>query len=97
MKNEKQYDIGVLEEEIFEREGVRVVFRLPRHTPIRPMKQFYRALGDGMTVSHLQTRLVRILGAIEFVIVDGFGVTKHFAYKKLGVIRQSYVKEQTDV
>lgn len=93
MKPEKLYDVGVLEEEIFEREGVRVVFRLPRHTPIRPMKRFHRALGDDMTVGHLQTRLVRILGSIEFVIIDGKGEIKHSAHTKLGALRQTYIKE----
>lgn len=93
MKNEKVYDVGMLEEEIFEREGVRVMFRIPRHTPISPMKRFHRALGDDMTVGHLQTRLVRILGSIEFVIVDGNGEVKHSVRTKLRMLRQTYTKE----
>jgi len=70
--------IRQIEEQIFQREGIRVVIRLPGFLGATPNNglgyNFERALGGDRTVAHLWFRLRRIFGGdVPFVVVRGDG------------------------
>jgi hypothetical protein len=67
-----------IEEQVFEREGIRIVIRLPGFLGSVPNHglgyNYERALGGDKQVAHLWFRLRRIFGGdVPFVVVRGDG------------------------
>jgi hypothetical protein len=83
------------EQKIFNLEGVRVALRFPKHSKLDIDYGYQRKLGDMRTVRELYNRIKKSLGdkvsEIEFVLVDGKGVSKHSPETILNTIRNSYI------
>lgn len=72
--------IRQIEEQVFKREGIRIVIRLPGFLGAVPNNglgyNFERALGGDRTVAHLWFRMRKIFGGdVPFVVVRGDGKT----------------------
>lgn len=80
-----------LENRIFEFEHVRVVFRAPSILFVDEYP-FKNMIGDSMNFSVFQDRINNSYAGLPFIVLDGFGIEVKRLGRKMGEIRQSYIK-----
>lgn len=78
-----------LEDEVFEREGIRIIVRAPKATQLGDFAYARKAAG-GATVAHwLGQRIIPLLAGHEVVVVNGAGERPH-GKTTLQKLRDSY-------
>lgn len=89
--SEELINIEKLEEQIFQFEEVRVIFRTIKNRLVKPYP--YKTLvGDSKLLISLHERLEATYPELSFVIIDGYGLTPGVKAKKLKQVRQSYIR-----
>lgn len=84
--------IKQLEDHIFSFEMVRVIFRAPTVMLVNDYP-FKNQISDTTNFSVFQDRLTNNYAGLPFFVVDGYGVHVTRLGRKMGDIRESYLKE----
>lgn len=84
-----------LEKYLFDTELVRIIFRAPSSMIVESYQDKYKyVVGDTNNYNILKQRLESLYKDIPFVLVDGFGITRHDLGRKMGDIRNSYLHDK---
>lgn len=82
--------IAELEKRLFDKELVRVIFRAPACMLV-PDYTYTYIVGDNNNFKILKQRLENTYPDVPFVVIDGYGITRHDLGRKMGDIRNSYL------
>jgi len=82
--------LAEVEEEIFKREGIRVVFRAEANKVRHMSYPYLRALGKNLSMAVLHDRIRSYNADLEYVVIDGRGKIIYDTDIAIGVVRSSY-------
>jgi len=88
---ERNYTAYYIENEIFNKEEIRIIIRVPKFKNIFKEYNFNNKMDDSYTINDLYNKRIKpITNNYEVEIIDGFGNNPH-PNTKLKHIRSSYI------